>query len=139
VQSAAGVLEKRLRDRAPASEVDAARHQVAAALGPLIVDVRAALNLVASEPPAVAVPPTAVNAALSREAAAQLTALLSDLDPAAADFVETNHAALRPLFEGEAWATFATLVQGYAFTDAQAQLAQALETFPAAFESESLT
>jgi hypothetical protein len=119
--------------------VEAARQQVAAALGPLIVDVRAALNLVAPEPPAVAAPATPVNAARSREAAAQLTALLSELDPGAADFVETNHAALRPLFEGEAWATFGTLVQGYAFSDAQAQLARALEQFPAAFGSESLT
>ena len=47
----------------------------------------------------------------------------------AADFVETNHAALRPLFDSAAWPEFEKLVRGYAFADAQAQLDHALKTF----------
>ena len=55
-----------------------------------------------------------------------MTALLSELDPGAADFVETNRAALRPLFGDGTWPEFEQLVQGYAFADAQARLEQAL-------------
>jgi hypothetical protein len=67
-----------------------------------------------------------VDAAGSREAAARLIALLSELDPGAADFVETHRAALRPLFDDGAWREFEGFVQGYAFADAQARLEEAL-------------
>jgi hypothetical protein len=69
-----------------------------------------------------------VDLAQSREAATQLIKLLSEFDPGAADFIEANHAALRPLFAGEAWTQFEKLVQGYSFADAQAQLEQALKS-----------
>ena len=68
--------------------------------------------------------------AQSREAAAQLTKLLSEFDPGAVDFIEANQAALRPLFAGEAWPRFEKLVQGYAFADAQTQLEQAMNSHP---------
>ena len=55
----------------------------------------------------------------------------SELDPAAADFIEANHAALRPLFDVAIWPEFEKLVQEYAFADAQAHLEHALESFPA--------
>ena len=60
-----------------------------------------------------------------------MTTLLSELDPGAADFVEANHAALRPLFGDGTWREFEQLVQGYAFADAQAQLEQAVRAFSA--------
>jgi hypothetical protein len=44
------------------------------------------------------------------------------------DFIETNRAVLRPLFAGETWTQFETLIQSYAFADAQAQLEQAVRT-----------
>lgn len=53
-------------------------------------------------------------------------------DPGAVEFVEANHAVLRPLFAGEAWPPFAKLVQDYTSADAQAQLGQALKNFPQA-------
>jgi hypothetical protein len=68
----------------------------------------------------------------TRAVAAQLTKLLSELDPGAADFVEANQAALRPLLPGDGWPQFEKLVQGYAFADAQAQLEQALRKLGAA-------
>ena len=68
-----------------------------------------------------------MNPARSREAAAQLIQLLSEFDPGAADFVQANQGALRPLFAGDAWRRFEKRVQGYSFADAQAQLEQALE------------
>jgi hypothetical protein len=42
--------------------------------------------------------------------------------------METNSAALCPLFSGDRWTEFEKLVQGYAFSDAQALLEAALKT-----------
>jgi hypothetical protein len=67
--------------------------------------------------------------AQSREAAAQLQKLLAEFDPGAADFIEANQSALRPLFTGDSWAEFEKLVQSYSFADAQAQLEQASKNF----------
>jgi hypothetical protein len=63
-------------------------------------------------------------------AAMQLRKLLSEFDPGASAFIETNRAALSPLFLGESWATFEALVQGYGFADAQARLDEALRNVP---------
>jgi PAS domain S-box-containing protein len=130
VQAAAGALEKLIRARAAAVEVDSAKQQVAAALDPLLAQLQAALV----SPASVASAPTAtlatVNPAQSREAAAKLIKLLSEFDPGAADFVEANRAALYPLFGTEAWVQFEKLVQGYAFADAQTQLEQAMNPHP---------
>jgi hypothetical protein len=38
-------------------------------------------------------------------------------------------AALSPLLGGDAWVEFESLVQSYAFADAEARLAKAIETF----------
>ena len=131
VQSTAGVLERLIHDRADAASVDAATQQVVACLAPLVTELRAALELTdagAPQPSATTAPP---RPAQSRATAVRLSALLSELDPGAADFLETNHAALRPLFDDGSWREFEALVQGYAFEDAQAQLSQALERLPA--------
>jgi hypothetical protein len=71
-----------------------------------------------------AAPPS--NPAQAREAARKLETLLSDLDPGAADFVEANHSALRPLFGTESWLKFQQLVRSYAFEEAHEQLNLAL-------------
>jgi len=128
VQFAAGALEKCIRDGALMTDVAAARQHVAASLDPLVVELQAALNRVTSDARTHDATPTAA-APLpeSREVAARLTTLLSDLDPGAADFVETNQAALRPLFGDVAWPDFEKLVEGYAFADAQARLEQAVK------------
>jgi two-component system, sensor histidine kinase and response regulator len=127
VQFAAGALEKSLRDGAAAADVEAARGRVAGALDPLMAALKAALgpDAVPSQTESTS---TAPGLAESRDAAVRLTALLSECDPGAADFVEANRAALRPLFGGGTWPEFEKLVQGYAFADAQAQLEQALTT-----------
>ncbi len=130
VQAAAGALEKLIRDRAEAKDVDGRQ-----TTGRRSTRSRWSRNC---EPRSIQPPPTRqqhstpatpANPAQSREAAAHLATLLSELDPGAADFVETNHAALRPLFDDGTWREFERLVQGYAFADAQAQLEQALESF----------
>ena len=129
VPSAAGALEKAIRDRAPATNVDAAQERLAAVLHPLVAHLQAVLPPVTDSP----APPTSApsSPAESREAAARLIALLAELDPGAADYIEANQAALRPLFDGSSWHEFEARVQAYGFADAQAQLEHALESFSA--------
>ena len=126
VQGAAGALEKLIRDGAAATDVDAARRHVAAALQPLVTGLRAMLRPIAAERPAPSASAATTDPARSRETAARLTTLLAALDPGAADFVEANRAALRPLFDGATWPEFEKLVQDYAFADAVTQLERAL-------------
>jgi len=130
VQAAAGALEKLIRARAAAAEVDPAKQQVAAALDPLLAQLQVALSspgLDTSPPTAPGVP---VSPAQSREATVQLIKLLSEFDPRAVDFVEGNQAALHSLFTSEAWPRFEKLIRGYAFADAQTQLEQAMNSHP---------
>jgi hypothetical protein len=121
-------LEKAIRDRATPSELDSAKHQLAGVLDPLVAELRALLG-VQPPPPVPAATAPGGTPTESRAAAARLAGLLAESDPGAADFVEANQAALRPLFGDDAWSMFASLVQDYAFGDAQAQLEQALSRF----------
>ena len=130
VQTAASALEKLIRNHAKSEEVASAKQQVTTALDPLVEQLKAALGSIAPETPVPTAPPAAANPAQSREAATHLNKLLSEFDPGAADFIEANQAALRPLFAVDVWPKFEKLVQGYAFADAQAQLDQALKNFP---------
>ena len=128
VQAAAGALEKLIRSQAPGPEIEASRSQLAAALGPLLSRLRPALASAAGAVPpdgsAQAPPP---DSATTPEAAAHLAKLLEAFDPEAVDYLESHHAALCPLFAGDAWAPFEKLVQDYAFAEAQVQLEQALK------------
>jgi two-component system, sensor histidine kinase and response regulator len=130
VRLAAGTLEKLIHERADTGEIDAATRQLSAALEPLVEQLQAALTSTASDAPQASLP-TPMDPAQSREAATQLTTLLAELDPGAADFLATHQATLRPLFGDSSWGDFLRLVQGYAFADAHAQLEQALKTFAA--------
>jgi two-component system sensor histidine kinase/response regulator len=129
VQTTAGVVEKLIRDRAAAAEMESGLRQVTAVLDPLLAQLR---NVLPSPAPNTALPTThpAVDPAQSRVAAEQLTKLLSEFDPGAVDFLEANQAALRSSFPGDAWPQFEKLVQGYVFADAQSQLEQALKSLP---------
>jgi two-component system sensor histidine kinase/response regulator len=130
VQTAAGTLEKLVRNKAPTHEIESAKREVGTVLDPLLLQLKSALDSMAKAPSATAAPPAAADAAQTRTAAAQLVKLLSEFDPGAADFIETNQSALRPLFADDAWSQFERLVQGYAFADAQVQLEQALKNLP---------
>jgi len=129
VRAMAGELEKRIRNHADASSVEAASQQVSAALAPLVAGLQAALGAAAPQPQASAPAPAAVAPAESRAAAEELGKLLADFDPGAADFVAAKNVALRSLVSD--WSQFEKLVQDYAFGDAQAQLTEALKQFPA--------
>jgi len=130
VQDAAGAWEKLIRDRAGTAALETAKQQVAAALDPLVARLQAALASALPVIPAPAAAATIADPAQSHAAAAQLTKLLSEFDPGAADFLEANQTALRSLFAVEMWPQFEKLVQGYSFADAQTQLVQALKNLP---------
>ena len=133
VQAAAGALEKLIRNRAAAADLEAAKGQVVAALDPLVAQLHSALPSTAPGSPALAtssLPP--VDPALAQAAGAQLMKFLSEFDPGGVEFIETNQAALRSLFKGDTWLPFEKLVQNYAFAEAQAQLEHALKKLPAA-------
>ena len=128
VQSAAAGVEGSIRNRRGSADVNAAIEQMKTVLQPLMTSLRSALKSPDAAAPAPVRHPAPIEAARSREAAARLAALLSDMDPGAAEFVETNRATLRPLFDDTAWAEFEKLVEGYSFSDAHARLEHALET-----------
>jgi len=129
VQSTAGALEKAIRDGAPADHLQSAIEHVTAALTPIMTEIRSLSGpdvQESSKAPVMSAGP--VDVTQSREAAARLRALLSELDPAAIEWLESNHAALRPVFADAEWPAFEDLVRGYAFADAQARLEQALKS-----------
>jgi HPt (histidine-containing phosphotransfer) domain-containing protein len=127
LRSAAGALEKVIRDHGKPAALDSAMQKLSSVLEPLMAELRTAFNSAESEsgtrPPDAA--PVSVLAL--RETAAELTRLLSDSDPAAVEFVQANRAALRGLLEEETCVKFEKLVESYAFADAEAQLAKAIK------------
>src|SRR5262249_14593277 len=110
VQAPAGALEKMIRARASAPELEPAKRSLGEALDPILGQIR---SLLIVTPPETDQDPVHANAnpVQSREAAAQLTRLLTESDPAAADFIAANRATLRPLFASETWPQFEKLVQ----------------------------
>ena len=131
VQSAAGALEKLIRAGAGGAQVESARHEVARALDPLIVRLRAVSEPAPAGAPATSSPPAAAHPAQAREVAGQLIKLLIDFDPGAAEYLAAHQAALRSLFAGDGWAQFEKLVQGYSFAEAKERLEQTLKGSPA--------
>jgi HPt (histidine-containing phosphotransfer) domain-containing protein len=128
VQSAAGALERLIGHGATATDLDAARERLGAELDALLAALEAALVPFASARPERSTTTTSATRESSRAAGAHLTALLSQLDPGATDFLEANDGALRPLFTDGTWRIFEKLVQNYDFTEAQERLQHALHT-----------
>ncbi len=124
VHTAAGTLEKLIRDQAPAAEIAAAIHALSAALDPLLAALHETFPAPVVEQP---IDVAAADPAQSREAAKQLAKLLDEFDPAAVEFIAENRAALQPLLAA-AWPEFEKLVEGYAFPDAQTLLENTRET-----------
>jgi two-component system sensor histidine kinase/response regulator len=129
VQAAASMLEEVIRHRGGAAETEPALLQVAKVLDPLLESLRNSLPLPeTSDTRPVSHAP--VDPSKTRAAAEQLLQLLADFDSAAVEFIEANQAALSPLFPADAWAEFEKLVLNYAFTDAEARLAEASANLP---------
>jgi signal transduction histidine kinase/CheY-like chemotaxis protein/HAMP domain-containing protein len=131
VHSIAGRLEKAIRDRAAAPDIEAARRETADELARLVGALRPALGPPAGEATLAAAAATPPDPTRSLDAAARLADLLAECDPGAADFLADNQPALRPLFDNARWPQFERLVRDYAFDEAHAALAQALQAFSA--------
>ncbi len=125
VQSAAGALEKVIRDQAPASEIEAKLRHTSEMLVPLLASLKAALG----EPAPAAAQTARVPAdpAATRAASLRLAALLGDFDAGAVDYLEKNQAMLRPLFNDADWKAFGDQINGYAFADALTALQAAAQ------------
>ncbi|HWA09101.1 MAG TPA: response regulator [Opitutaceae bacterium] len=120
VQAAAGAVEKLIRERSPPEAVRAGLAATAKALDPLLEQLRKSLG--AMPAPSAPVPAAAIDPAQTRAAVDRLLKLLADFDAGAADFMETNAAALRPWFDEKSWTAFQKLIRGYAFPEAHVQL-----------------
>jgi len=125
VQSAAGLLEKAIRERSDPSALDSAKMLVGVALVPLVDGLRTVLPQPTPATPA-RTDAAPVSATESRDAASRLLMLLSDFDPDAANFTEAHGAALQALFGPEAWLEFVIMVKDYAFDDARWRLETAV-------------
>jgi PAS domain S-box-containing protein len=127
VQVAAARVEKLIRENADVAELRSAGEAASAVLNPLINELRTAFDRQIS--PEVPQTTTVIaDPAGSREASNQLTILLSDFDPVAAEFIETKRTLLQPLFTSESWADFEKLVQDYNFNEARMLLDKSLQT-----------
>jgi HPt (histidine-containing phosphotransfer) domain-containing protein len=126
VQSAAGDLEKALREGSDPVRLDSLHHQFASVLTPFVDRLRAALG----EEPAVRLANTgiAVDPEALKQVVAQMSKHLAEFDAAASDCLEANRSVFASLFCAEDFVRFEQQVQDYAFGEAQAQLEQATRT-----------
>jgi signal transduction histidine kinase/CheY-like chemotaxis protein len=126
LQAASGDLEKLIREKAAAAEIEISRQNVSAVLAPLLNRLRIALNDTVSQPASQSEPAVASPEEIS-ETVARLKSLLAESDPGAVDFIHAHQGELRRLFPGGALAEFETAVNNYAFSEAEAQLTRASE------------
>ena len=131
VQSAAGALEKLLRDRADSAEIENALQHLTSVLDPVMSELRQALQHAASDVTVAARAPSvaAVDPARIREVATEVTRLLAESDPGAADVITANAPVLQALFDDSAWLAFESRVHSYDFAGAQDDLERALQSF----------
>jgi two-component system, sensor histidine kinase and response regulator len=129
VHSAASALEEIIRHHGSATEMESALRQLAKVLDPLMAGLIGFLPEIGTAKPSPETLPPA-DPAETRAAAETLAKLLADFDSAAVEYIETNRAALRPLFSGETWSGFEKLVQNYDFAGAESHLTSTLNHLP---------
>lgn len=132
VQALAGRVESLIRAKSSLQEMERPLQELARSMEILVANLKTALGNPAAIPRPEGDSNAAVSPAQSLEAATQLRKLLSEFDAGASDYLETQQAALRPLFSAEAWLEFEKLIQNYSFADAQSQLEEASKHLPAA-------
>ena len=123
VQSAAGHLEKALREGADAAQLEILRQEFAAVLTPFIDRLGTALG--GAPAAAVASPSVAVDPAELKRLVAQMAQHLAEFDAAATDCLEANRSVFTSLFSVEEFSRFEQEVQGYALGEASLRLQQA--------------
>lgn len=124
VQTAAGDLEKAIRERAEPPRLEALRQKFSAELSDLLAQLRPALGaqpIAAMQPAAM----TPVDPAQVQAVVTQMSEQLSRFDTAAAETLEAHRATLASLFAPDDFARFEKQVHDYAFSDAQTLLDEA--------------
>jgi two-component system sensor histidine kinase/response regulator len=123
-QSAAGALEKALRDARDGASVEPLRLKLGEALGRIAQALRPWLVDRTPEPPppTTAAPAAPLDAAALRPAVARWARLLEECDASAGDDLEKEGGLLRSLLGDAHFATFAKQVTGYDFDGALALL-----------------
>jgi two-component system sensor histidine kinase/response regulator len=119
LQSAAGDVERLLREGAPTAHTDAALHHLTATLSPVIAELRAAFG----SPESHGAPEAP--AALSEQTAGimkDVAKLLDDYDAGVVDLIEANRADLRAAFGSADWRTFMDHIGAFAFAEARSVL-----------------
>jgi two-component system sensor histidine kinase/response regulator len=126
LQSPAASVETLLREGADRQRIDAAIAALREELEPFAAMLLQALDT--TVPPAPSASTLLVtDLARSRAAAETLVKLLGDSDVEAVDFLQTNEADLRPLFDDAAWAAMIQQTRDFSFSTAQATLEGALK------------
>lgn len=125
VQSAAGELERAIRERADRSHIEELRAKFAALLSPVVESVRQFLATYAAEASSIdddAAPPdrNALKAVVET-----LGRLLEESDADAIELVRSERAAIRFLFTPDGFTAFERLVTDYSFDEAADQLRRA--------------
>jgi signal transduction histidine kinase/CheY-like chemotaxis protein/HAMP domain-containing protein len=124
VQSAAGELEKAIRERAGPAQLEMLQQRFGETLGALVDRLGPALG--DEQPVPAAVPATDVDPSRLKPVVEQVLKQLSEFDAAAADGLEANRALFASLFSAEEFGHFEQYLQGYAFGEAQALLEKAV-------------
>jgi two-component system sensor histidine kinase/response regulator len=117
VQAAADKLERAVREGT--SPVDAFCARLESVLSPLIRDLRAALD---AQPAAVAAAERTVDASMVGETVARMHKCLAEFDPAAVEYLGSDLAYFRAVFDPPALAQFEQCVATYDFGEADALL-----------------
>ena len=131
VQTAAAAVEAVLRDGRRTENIESALGQLAAALDPMMAQLRDALSIEAvpsGARPIVSAP--AVSPRQIRTVAEQLANLFDAFDTSAVTFAEQNEAVLRPAFDAVSWERFLRHIQEFAFAEARTLLDEALASLP---------
>jgi len=115
VQSAAGELEKALRDNTPKPRLEALRARFAEVLTAMVVSLSGALG---AEPESAAAPSAPVDLAQLPGVVSQMLKHLSEFDAAATDYCASHRALFASLFSPSDFSQFEQHLQAYSFADA---------------------
>jgi hypothetical protein len=115
IQSAAGELEKALRENIANSKLEGLHARFAEQLTAVVEGLRGALG---AEPENLAAPAAPVGIARLPELVSQMLKFLSEFDAAAADHCANHRALFASLFSPSDFSQFEQHLQAYSFTDA---------------------
>jgi two-component system sensor histidine kinase/response regulator len=126
VQMSAGALEKAIAKREDAEQTETLRRHLENELASFVKQLsplmhKEAVPAAQANSPA----PSPVDPATLKAVIEEMLRYLSEFDPAAGDYLETNREILRSVFSAQTFPSFEQQVTNFAFADAQTTLEQA--------------